>query len=103
MCIQLHAVKLIVVTRQPIIVHHNGARQPHYDCPVGTVLAYDADDNLYVLRNAVDNTRSSHWPTVKNGYISLYRDHWKHIASGVGTPYGDAFRGAKHRVLREVK
>jgi hypothetical protein len=85
---------------------HDGEVVPNADCPVGTVLAYDATGELFYYvgsMNRHERTLKGHWPRVKDGVIQLYRDYWRHIASGADTPYGASFRNAPHRVLREVK
>jgi len=103
MCIQFNAVKIIVTTGPANMVGHDGVMSVNEDCPVGTVLCYDKDDNLYYL--AVDDLgglwRESKLPTQRKR-IRLYRDYWRHIQSGPNTPYGASFRNAPHKVVEEV-
>jgi len=113
MSVHLFAVKLVVTTDAPfaMMLQHDGSIVPNTSCPAGTVLAYDADDNLYVYVLGIDylvpgspdpETSSAEWPRVKNGTIRLYRDNWRHVSAGPDTPYGASFRNAKYRVLREA-
>lgn len=106
MSIHLQAVKLIMVTKGATIIDHDGNDYPNYECLPGTVLAYDADNNLYVYDNPrgihIDGVKSN-WPAARNGRITLFRDHWTFMQAGAGTPFGDSFRNAEHIVLREVK
>lgn len=106
MSVYLFALKIVITTDVPYapMTTHEGLIVPNIDCPEGTVLAYDADDNVYhyVGTKHAHQSKSSAWPRVQKGHIQLYRDYWRHISSGADTPYGASFRNAAHRVLREV-
>jgi hypothetical protein len=110
MCVQFYATKLVVTTGAAQGKGHDGELYVNPDCAIGTILAYDSDDHLYVYvgatgRGAIvdEQTKPSAWPRATHKGVQLYRDYWKHVASGANTPYGAAMRNAPHRVLREAK
>ena len=106
MCVQFKTVKLVVTTEPARMLNHDGSIVTNEDCPVGTVLAYDKNGNLfYCADEAIAEffrERASLGPVICSR-SEHYRDYWRHISSGPDTPYGSSFRNAPHKVVEEVK
>lgn len=104
MSIHLRAVRLIVTTGLATAMNHGGQPFINEDCPIGTFLAYDEEDNPYIFKHIdmLFTGSVDEWPEVEGDHIPLFRDYWKYVASGPNTPYGEAMRMAPHVVLRQA-
>lgn len=107
MSVHLNAVKLVVTTAPAPMTKHDGAIVINHDCPVGTVLAYDREGNLYrcidpsVAEFFVNKSKTQ--PTQHPTRSRHFRDYWRMIQSGGDTPYGASFRNAPCKVVEEVR
>lgn len=103
--IHLIATKIVITTHKAWLIL-DGTVSENTDFPIGTVLAYDADDNLFVYKHtnwsAEELGKKSMWPRAEKGEIKLFRDYWTYIQAGADTPYGASARNAGHKVLREI-
>lgn len=96
MCVQFFARRLFYTTGPANMIGHDGVVSVNEDFPIGTILCYDKDDNLYVYHAMVDHPKSaSCWPVPTTKGVPLYRDYWKHIDCGPETPYGASIRNAQ--------
>lgn len=98
MCVKFRAHRLFYVVAPVVMIGHDGVASVNEDFPVGTVLCYDKNDNLYcyIGPGQSDAPKTADcWPVAERQGIELYRDYWRHIASGSGTPYGDSIRNAQ--------
>lgn len=106
MCIRFQVSKIVVTTAPANMVMHDGETTVNPDCPVGTVLAYDLEDNVYtatydvIAGHFVDASKRR--PAKRKREIELFRDYWRVIQSGPDTPYGASFRNAPHKVVELI-
>ncbi len=102
MSVQFYARRIFQTTAPANMIGHDGVMSINEDCPVGTTLCYDKDDNLYRFALADRATTSAAcWPNPTRKGIPLYRDNWRHVAPGANTPYGASFRNARSVTIVE--
>lgn len=116
MSIYLYAKHLYVTTGPATARNHaapigDGKLLTNTECPTGTILAIDADGNVYICVNTFMKTDEDDcWPDRnEKGFIELFRDYWR--SAGINAnqdpqkvgPYFQAILNAPRRVIKKER
>jgi hypothetical protein len=86
MSVYLAVTKFYITTKITRSVNHDGSWYVREDLPIGTVIALDADGNLYIPSS--EYSGHMHRECVNGGVFKssvhqLYRDNWMYAGTGV--------------------
>jgi hypothetical protein len=100
--VHLYARAIYVTTGPAIAPNHDGMPFVNPDVPVGSVLAYDDEGNLFQRRSEYDYMPSfrAAWPRPDNrGRVRSHRDYWLHVQPSPDSPYRRSIEAATKQLV----